>query len=1187
MRRAPAESREQKQPSHRTQALRYGLAAETDFVPSACFGPVRSTPGSGKARILIIDDSPEDRAVLRARLGSEYDVLEAVSAAQGLELVDAARPACVLVDRRLPDMDGLELLAALRARPSQHRPALVAMTGHADTATVVAAMRSGAENFLEKEHATVVTLQQAVASAIEKTRLATEVDQKRQWLDATLASMTEGLIAVDASGSIKFMNAAALALGGWNLDAVEGKPVADVLALQGDAEGKDWQRQLVGILNGTEDSQLDPQPVSLVAADGVCRDVEYTLTAVQRDAGTAAGAVIVLRDLSERRTAEQTIRDSRAMFSESQRIARVGSWSYRRDGGVFWSEETYRILGVAANAFEPSVENLLQLIQPDDQPALREWFEDCWASAYSGEVSFRRRLSTGEMRFLVANAAPRSGPEGVVTRIEGTFQDVTLRWLHDQRRRENAQRLQTAVRAGGVGLWEWDIRTDRVHYSSEWKAQLGYEDHEISDSFDEWRSRAHADDVERVLRDVREFIAHPRQHLTVEYRLRHRDGSYRWMRDQAALAPDDDGRMTRMFGAHIDITESRRAAESLRESEQRLSLFIRHAPAAIAMLDREMCYVATSRRWCTDYELGDVDLTGSCHYDVFPDIPDHWKAVHRRALEGEVVRADEDRFARRDRTDQWLRWEVRPWYTAAHEVGGIVIFTENITELHNAHLKLEQANEDLQARTREAEAANRAKGQFLANMSHEIRTPMNAIIGLMQHVLDGQLEARQRHYLRKVHSASQALLRLLNDLLDFSKIEAGGLELEQTPFELDQVVQSVADLFLVRLEQKGLDWRVERDPRLPRYLVGDAFRLNQVLVNLVGNAVKFTERGGISLSLEWAGEKGSLVSVRTTVRDTGIGITPEQTQRLFNTFAQGDSSTTRKYGGTGLGLSIARRLVNLMGGEITVHSVPAEGSTFVFTASFQRLGRDEVPMHDGGAPCEREALDQIQRARPIHGKRILWVGHEPEAVAMPDWLAGLGLSVTQAATSREAVAKAAQNGFDLALLALNLPDRQVERVAQQLCERSGRAKPIVIALAKSPSADRGPMPVEAGVNEWIVAPQSPPVFLDSLLRWLAPEAGSRGGRMPVDRLHGAQRDRLKSLLKELEIALRSNRLSARQTAEQIQSLVAETSAAESFQPVMTAVCRLKTREAQAALSVFKRAVPTLTGVTQATDLPPK
>lgn len=464
---------------------------------------------------------------------------------------------------------------------------------------------------------------------------------------------------------------------------------------------------------------------------------------------------------------------------------------------------------------------------------------------------------------------------------------------------------------------------------------------------------------------------------------------------------------------------------------------------------------------------------------------------------------------------------------------------------------------------------------------------MNAIIGLMQHVLDGQLEARQRHYLRKVHSASQALLRLLNDLLDFSKIEAGGLELEQTPFELDQVVQSVADLFLVRLEQKGLDWRVERDPRLPRYLVGDAFRLNQVLVNLVGNAVKFTERGGISLSLEWAGEKGSLVSVRTTVRDTGIGITPEQTQRLFNTFAQGDSSTTRKYGGTGLGLSIARRLVNLMGGEITVHSVPAEGSTFVFTASFQRLGRDEVPMHDGGAPCEREALDQIQRARPIHGKRILWVGHEPEAVAMPDWLAGLGLSVTQAATSREAVAKAAQNGFDLALLALNLPDRQVERVAQQLCERSGRAKPIVIALAKSPSADRGPMPVEAGVNEWLVAPQSPPVFLDSLLRWLAPEAGSRGGRMPVDRLHGAQRDRLKSLLKELEIALRSNRLSARQTAEQIQSLVAETSAAESFQPVMTAVCRLKTREAQAALSVFKRAVPTLTGVTQATDLPPK
>jgi CheY-like chemotaxis protein len=216
------------------------------------------------------------------------------------------------------------------------------------------------------------------------------------------------------------------------------------------------------------------------------------------------------------------------------------------------------------------------------------------------------------------------------------------------------------------------------------------------------------------------------------------------------------------------------------------------------------------------------------------------------------------------------------------------------------------------------------------------------------------------------------------------------------------------------------------------------------------------------------------------------------------------------------------------------------------------------------------------------------VGHEPdEAASTLGWLNALGLSVTQAASSREAVSNVAQNRFDLVLLALNLPDRQVERVAQQLCERSGRAQPIVIAVAKSPPADRGPMPVAAGVKEWLIAPPTPAELLDSLLRWLAPTAGSRGSRMPVDGLHGARRERLKSLLTELEIALRGNRLSARQTAEQIQSLLAETSAAESFQPVMTAVCRLRSREAQAALSVFKRAAPTLAGITQANDPPPK
>src|SRR5262249_38879479 len=235
-----------------------------------------------------------------------------------------------------------------------------------------------------------------------------------------------------------------------------------------------------------------------------------------------------------------------------------------------------------------------------------------------------------------------------------------------------------------------------------------------------------------------------------------------------------------------------------------------------------------------------------------------------------------------------------------------------------------------------AEAANRAKDEFLANVSHEIRTPFGAILGMTDLALDTPLTEDQRQYLTTVKSAADALLGIINDILDFAKIEAGRLELDPADFALSSVLGATLRALAVRAHKKGLELVCQQRPGVPDALIGDAGRLRQVLLNLVGNAIKFTERGEVVVLVEAAGEPAPQgeVRLRFPVTDTGIGIPPEKQAKIFQAFEQEDTSTTRKYEGTGLGLTIAARLVALMGGQITVDSVSGQGSTFAFTARF-------------------------------------------------------------------------------------------------------------------------------------------------------------------------------------------------------------------------------------------------------------
>ncbi|HTD03628.1 PAS domain S-box protein [Undibacterium sp.] len=394
------------------------------------------------------------------------------------------------------------------------------------------------------------------------------------------------------------------------------------------------------------------------------------------------------------------------------------------------------------------------------------------------------------------------------------------------------------------------------------------------------------------------------------------------------------------------------------------------------------------------------------------------------------------------------------------EVRGFYVLISDITELKHAQLNLEQTNKMLQARTREAEAASRAKSDFVANMSHEIRTPLNAVLG-MAYLLDSTgLTSEQKKYLEMIKVSGQTLLSILNDILDFSKVEAGRMELSQTEFQLADVLNAVATIMTVNAGEKDLELAIAVEPGVPRVLVGDALRLQQVLVNLTANALKFTERGEVAVLVKLVQlqsiKNKPVATLSFNVRDTGIGMSTEQQARLFASFTQADSSFTRRFGGTGLGLTISKRLVELMGGSILVNSEEGKGSEFVVTLPLQCAASQEDGTRSRNAIGDLRFLvvDDSGTSRDYLCKTIQGWRWEAEAVA----------SGAQA-LARFREQQAAGRPYDVVLADWQMPGMdglETIRAIHEICAAAGHAdkqnggKPAVpISIVMASSFGRG------------------------------------------------------------------------------------------------------------------------------------
>ncbi len=541
-------------------------------------------------------------------------------------------------------------------------------------------------------------------------------------------------------------------------------------------------------------------------------------------------------------------------------------------------------------------------------------------------------------------------------------------------------------------------------------------------------------------------------------------------------------------GVVRDLTERKAAEDDLRESREHLFQIVEGNSIATFVINsrHEITHwnhacelltgvpaagmIGTTNQWCPFYES---------QRPVMADlVVDGMKAGNFTSLyAGKFRKSDywndgyeaEDFFPRLGEGGRWFFFTAVPLKNRAGAIIGAIETLQDTTERIKAREDLKQAKEA-------AEAANRSKSEFLANMSHEIRTPLNAVIGFSELALRTELSPRQHDYISKIGNSGKSLLGLINDILDFSKIEAGRLELERTEFALADVLAHVIPVIQHSALEKGVEFLLSPTPDVPPWLTGDPLRLGQILMNLLANAIKFTDSGEVELSVELNGQSADAVTLSFSVRDTGIGMTPEQVARLFQPFTQADGSTTRRFGGTGLGLSICRRLADLMGGQIDVASAAGAGSTFRVTIPFGRAGTEHAPR-------------VIPEA--INGLRVLVVDdNRVSRTSLMRLLAGLPVETHAAASGKAAIETIASQDaslpFHLVLMDWHMPGMDGIEATRRIKGDTALRNPpkIVMVTAFGKEQERADA-LAAGADGFVLKPMTPSDLYDVVVNLFA------------------------------------------------------------------------------------------------------
>ena len=784
---------------------------------------------------------------------------------------------------------------------------------------------------------------------------------------------------------------------------------------------------------------------------------------------------VMNREARDRAESLQALKDALARREEQLHLAIEGSndgiWDWRIDTGeVYFSPRWKAQIGFEDDELQASFETFRERVHPEDWPRVQEALEAYLARRQGAfSVEFRFRHKDGGWRWILARGVALWNAEGAPVRMAGSHTDVTERKEAEVRAEELRDRLDQLLSVSPSVVYAMDPASLAIRYLSPGVAELiGARPEEALGVPGWWPGRLLDEDRAEALGRVTRWVEGGGRGIhRLTYRMRHADGRVVWVMDQMRGIHDGQGRMVELVGGAVDISERVVLGERLEKIALNtpgvIYQFLRRPGGEIAMP-----YASPALREVSGLDPDSVREDARPLFERFhpEDAPRIWESMLQAAAHGTEWR-EQFRVCHPEKGVLWVEARSTPenlpdgsrlWH-------GVLL---DISEQKRVEGELAEARHS-------AESAVLAKGRFLANMSHEIRTPMNAVLGLLHLLERTPLSERQREHCGKIKGAAQSLLGILNDILDFSKVEAGKLELERSPFRLDQVLRNLSAILSATVQGRELEVLFDIAPEVPRALVGDALRLQQVLINLCGNAVKFTPRGEVVLRIRLEAHEEERVWLGFAVEDTGIGIAPEKLASIFEGFSQAEASTTRRFGGTGLGLAISQYLVSLMGGRVEAESRPGKGSAFRFRACFGAAAQEEDPVSPPLRPGTLRVLvvDDNATARGVLLGMVRSLGWEAEG-------AGGGEEALARVGSGEA-------RFDLVLMDHAMPDLDGLEAARQIRARLGAAAPLVIMV----SAHGRELLAERGVPEglldgFLVKPITPSMLFDAV-------AGATGG----------------------------------------------------------------------------------------------
>ncbi|WP_442506036.1 PAS domain S-box protein [Novipirellula sp. SH528] len=961
---------------------------------------------------------------------------------------------------------------------------------------VVSALKSHAYAWRRDELDLLQDIANRVCVRIERARAETELADRENHLRRVIDNTVAFIGVLDREGNLLEANETALHAAQLQRDDVVGKPFWECHWWNyDDAVATQLRDEFARVING---ETIRHDVVIRIGKDDRTT-IDFMLAPVRDADGNITHVIPSGVDIKDRKAAEDLVRQNAEQLADKQAklIALIADYERAEsklqvlfDNGYYYTG----IIELDGTTTDINEIALRQLGASREETINRHfWDSPWWGNNEEVKQKLRDglRLSTagevyredlpfwlpdGTERITDFIFTPARDQHGEVVFVVANGSDVTDVRRGQEELRKREQHLKLSLQAGRLGTWEWDPSTDQIKWSEELQSIFGMSETRQDILFDDILQIVHPDDRVEAAHHLKSAVKGDESSYRFDCRIvREDNGKTSWVENLGLISRNKSGVAKLVTSITRDVTERKQSELALAEGKERLTMALRAGGMAVWEWSEEGAFWEDSM-----YEL--LGLSPDCERNartmmkmIHPDDLEHISHAWRQTVMGNTNLDEEFRVIRSDGTVRWIAGVGQQVHNSNGEPKRILGLIWDITDQH-------ELQESLQEARAQAEAASDSKSEFLANMSHEIRTPMTAILGYTDLIADQIDHPEALEHVRTIRRNGDFLLDIINDILDLSKIEAGKLEIAPEPFSPNHLIEDVRSIMEVRAIEGGLTLDVQYEGRIPSEVTSDPKRLKQILINLVGNAIKFTPSGEVRLRISYNADEQRM---RIDIVDTGIGMKPEQQAKLFKPFTQGDSSVTRHFGGTGLGLAISQRLAKMLGGTIAVDSTEGQGSTFSLTIATGDV--HGVPMIEPMALTQPSSENEPDQCISLDCAILVVDDRRDIRFLSKTLLSKAGARVDEAEDGEVAIKRveaAIEQGepYDLILLDMQMPKLDGYQTAERL-RRMGFAGPIIALTADAMQGDMNRC-IEQGCNDYLSKPINKTIMLQMVSRYV-------------------------------------------------------------------------------------------------------